>query len=70
MANATLRDWENAYYQYRAGLFDDAEFEADFEVGRDSMADPSYLEHWRARRHTYSQEFREVIDRIVGNGSK
>ena len=65
MANATLRHWENTYYQYQAGLFDDEEFEADFQIWREAMSDPSYSEHWRTRRHTYSREFRGVMDRLV-----
>ena len=32
LASATLRLWENTHYQYRNGLFDDAEFEADLAV--------------------------------------
>lgn len=32
MANATLRVWENTYYQYSADLFDEAEFAADLQV--------------------------------------
>ncbi len=65
MANATFRHWENTYYQYQKGLFDNEEFEADFEVWREAMLEPSYLEHWLTRRHTYSQSFREAIDQIV-----
>ena len=65
MANATLRHWENTYYQYQNGLFDDQEFEADFEVWREAMQTSSYRDHWQERRATYSQSFRNVIDQLI-----
>ena len=45
-ANATLRLWENTHYQYRMGLFDEDEFEADLAVWRDAMRSPEYKKHW------------------------
>jgi hypothetical protein len=65
MANANIRHWENTYYQYQNGLFDEYEFEADFEVWREEFRSPIYQKHWINRRHTYSQGFREVVDELV-----
>lgn len=65
LVNATFRLWENTHYQYRNGLFDDDEFEADLEVWRDSMQLPEFRRHWQARRLTYSQSFRDEIDKLV-----
>lgn len=66
MANATLRHWENTYYQYKKGLFDQEEFEADFEVWRDVMLNEvNFSQHWQKMRHTYSQEFRSIIDDLI-----
>ena len=65
MANATLRLWENTHYQFRNGLFDDDEFEADLAVWREQMAAPEFQRHWMAHRNTYSQAFREQIDTFV-----
>jgi len=64
MAKATLRHWENTYYQYKAGLFDDEEFAADFEVWRSAMSQENYLDHWKTQRKTCSEEFRQVIDQL------
>lgn len=61
-ANATLRHWEDSNYQYKKGLFDQKEFEADFEIWREVVNDANYSRHWQKMRHTYSQEFRAVID--------
>jgi len=65
LANATLRLWENTFYQYRVGLFDEEEIQADMVVWRQSMEEYAFADHWRDRRMTYSQQFREVIDDLV-----
>jgi hypothetical protein len=65
MANATLRLWENTHYQYRNGLFDDEEFEADLVVWREQMMMPEYRKHWESRRTTYSEAFRRQIDDLM-----
>ena len=65
LASATLRLWENTHYQYRNGLFDDAEFEADLAVWREEMQKPEFKQHWSSSRHTYSEAFRTQIDEIV-----
>jgi hypothetical protein len=65
LASATLRLWENTHYQYRNGLFDDAEFEADLAVWREEMEKTEFKLHWSSSRHTYSEAFRTQIDEIV-----
>ena len=65
MANATLRVWENTYYQYSAGLFDEDEYQADLVVWGEVTAHPIYIEHWLGNRMTYSAQFRAVIDGLV-----
>lgn len=65
LANATLRLWENTWYQSQQGLFEPDEIEADIVVWRESMREDAFVEHWADRRMTYSREFREVIDRFV-----
>lgn len=65
IANATFRLWENTHYQYRAGLFDSEEFEADLVVWRELMQQPEFKKHWQARRSTYSAAFRAEIDRLI-----
>ena len=65
LASATLRLWENTHYQYRNGLFDDAEFEADLAVWREDMKKTEFKLHWSSRRHTYSEAFRTQIDELM-----
>ena len=65
-SNATLRMWENNYYQFEAGLFDSSEFDADLAVWREILAqEPEFVRHWRERRMGYSARFRQVIDQIL-----
>ena len=65
IASATLRLWENTHYQYRNGLFDDAEFEADLAVWRQDMQKTEFKLHWSSHRHTYSEAFRKQIDELT-----
>jgi hypothetical protein len=65
LANATLRLWENTFYQYRVGLFDEEEIEADMAVWRELMQEDAFADHWRNRRLTYSRQFRDVIDELI-----
>jgi hypothetical protein len=65
LANATLRLWENTFYQYRVGLFDEEEIEADMVVWRELMQEDAFTDHWRERRSTYSRQFRDVIDNLI-----
>ena len=65
LTNATLGLWENTHYQYRNGLFDTDEFEADLEVWREEMQSPEFKRHWQARSATYSRSFRAEIDKLI-----
>lgn len=65
-SNATLRMWENNYYQYRAGLFDESEFDAELTVWRQLLQnEPEFERHWRSSRLNYSAPFRQIVDGIV-----
>lgn len=66
MANATLRVWENTFFQHHQGLFDESEFQADLVVWGEMMKEPQYVAHWRENRQTYSAAFRSIIDGFVG----
>jgi len=65
-ANATFRMWENNFYQYRAGLFEESEFDAERAIWIDIMSsDEIFQSHWRNRRTTYSTQFRDFMDELV-----
>ena len=46
--------WENVYYQYQAGLIDDAEFEPQRRVWRSRTSSPGIFRVWCLHRHTIS----------------
>jgi hypothetical protein len=68
-ANATIRQWENSYYQYQSGLFDEAEYSAITVVIKNMMQEPHMTDHWAVRKTTYSKPFRDHIDGLTNQRS-
>ena len=67
-ANATFRMWENNFYQYQSGLFEQSEFEAELAIWREIMSnDVIFREHWKRQKMTYSSGFRDFMDGLIGN---
>ena len=65
ITQSNLRMWENEYYQYKIGLFDDAEFQPRIKRWKSIMSlSPGRKQVWDTVRHGYSTEFRELIDRL------
>ena len=65
-AFARLRTWEDAHYQYRIGLYDEAEFAAQREGWRGFLAQsPGMREFWDQFRETFSPEFAAEIDVLI-----
>ena len=62
---AMFRYFENAHYQYRQGLYDEAEFAAQREAWRGFMAFPPYKPRWCATRGTFSPDFRSEFDALL-----
>ena len=68
-----LREWENSHYQFEAGLFTPAEFEARSEMWRillSGRSSAAYIETWRRFRLTFAPNFRAEIDRIVAEAAQ
>ncbi len=66
-SRALLRLWENMYYQYQSGLFDEAEFEAEMVAWERMTQLPFVIDFWNLYREEYSEGFRTVIDSLVAN---
>lgn len=64
--NALLRYWEDVHYQYRMGLYDEAEFARQKLAWRASM-NRSYLAigYWCSVRNLYSAEFARDMDGLL-----
>ena len=67
--NAYFRLWENMNYQYRNGLFDDAEYFAEQEAWRRNLADPAIRRLWCSRRNEVSPRFSDEMNELLGDNS-
>jgi hypothetical protein len=64
-SSAALRMWENEWYQYQNGLFDQSEFTPRMEVWRALARNPSFRDQWRSSMTRYSPDFREQMDILI-----
>ena len=64
---AYFRMWENANYQYRVGLFDELEYEAQREAWLRLLENPGLFELWCSRRGrgSVSPPFEAEIDELL-----
>ena len=66
ITRALVRYWENVHYQYRQGLYDDAEFTAHREAIRGYFANSkAIVRFWCMSKHAMSREFAEEIDGLL-----
>ena len=65
MINANLRIWENEWYQFQIGLFEEDEFNPRLERWARTMNSPGYQQSWPIFRDQFSQDFREIINSMV-----
>ena len=64
-----LRLWENIYYQYRNGLFEEAEFLAEREVWRNRASTPMFLMVYCpvSQAGALSTDFVQEIDSLMSS---
>jgi len=65
LIHGILREWENSFYQYEQGLFEESEFEPRRFRWKTNMLLPGYRQYWAEGRNAYSPRFRAEIDKIV-----
>jgi len=62
---ANLRDWENMHYQYRQGMFDEIEFEAEKTSWQFVLSgNKRFATTWCLTRQNFSPEFSAEIDSL------
>jgi len=65
LIQSSFRMWENEYYQYEMGLFDEAEFLPRIDRWKAAISrSPGRKQVWNMSRTGYSPEFRDLIDRL------
>lgn len=57
--------WENEWYQYQNGLFENEKFEPRMELWRGALSSRYYQEYWSDIRLQHAPEFRAQIDQIT-----
>ena len=65
IVNGQLQVWENEYYQYKLGLYDEDQFQPRRAAWAMNLKPKGIREVWQVVRNTYSPEFRKEIDDIV-----
>ena len=66
-----FRIWENEWYQFKQGLFDQDEFDPRLEVWSRMLRQNKGLSNvWKDQRLNYSPEFREQVDQLVADAAR
>ena len=63
---ANLTNYEDSYFQYRAGVLDKAIWEGEEMMIKVFLSRPSFRVIWQILRITYSSEFRHYVDGLLG----
>ena len=65
-AQAQFRLWENEWYQFESGLFEEDEMQARRSLWISALeTNPGFRQIWANRSATYSESFRREIDNIL-----
>jgi hypothetical protein len=60
-----LRMWENEWYQYQKGLFDQKEFDSRVNTWKTNIAVPINAIIWTNIRGAFSEDFRDYLNAIM-----
>jgi len=65
MFQGTVRIWENEWYQYQQGMFDDDEFAARKRSWSRAMSPPGAKDMWERIKPMFSEEFQNAMDEAI-----
>jgi len=66
LADANFRIWENEWYQYQQGLFDEDEMIGRLTTWESTLGNSAqYRSYWELRRGTYSASFTKEVDGLL-----
>ncbi len=60
-----LRMWENEWYQYQRGLFEEDEFLNRLELWRGIVNQTKYTEEWKTLKYSFSPTFQAILDGLI-----
>ena len=61
-----FRDFDNSFYQYRIGLFEQSDWLAYRRIIKSLLHDPTVLKMWDNQSHVFSKEFKLEVELILG----
>jgi hypothetical protein len=64
---ARMRYWEDVHYQYRMGLYDQDEFDAQLRAFSPTFRLPASLELWSSVKDGFSPEFVAAMDELAAD---
>ena len=64
MVQGLLRVWEEAYYQFEENRLDQRMWSAMLRQYADLMSAHGFQRVWEIRKHTYSDEFRQFVEKL------
>ena len=62
---ATLQNYQQTYFQIRAGAYDESLYDGWWQVLRDNFLSPGFQLHWKRRKFILSPEFQEFVEKEV-----
>ena len=62
---ATLQNYQQTYFQIRAGTYEESLYDGWWQVLRDNFLSPGFQRHWEQRKFILSQEFQDFVEREV-----
>ena len=64
-----LRHLENVHYQYRQGLYDESEYQAQREIWRRRLQEAAWRDVWATSNQAFSPPFAQEIDKIIAESA-
>lgn len=62
---ATLQNYQQTYFQIRAGTYEQSLYDGWWQVLRDNFLSPGFQLHWKHRKFILSREFQEFVEQDV-----
>lgn len=62
---ATLQNYQQTFFQIRAGTYEKSLYEGWWQVLRDNFLSPGFELHWKQRKFILSREFQKFVEHEV-----
>jgi len=62
---ATLQNYQQTYFQIRAGTYEENLYDGWWQVLRDNFLSPGFQLHWKQRKFILSHEFQDFVEQEI-----